>query len=172
MWLIDNYLAHFFLILNQYKPNGAIVLFSQLFDNSLVFFLMGLFVAFKRKVVKKFILFFIIVTIIIFTTKYLVSRQRPFAMLGIKNTLHLNSNASFPSAHTGYSILFALFIQNYEKKQTIKIIFWILAFLISISRIIILAHYFSDVILTIIFIVIFYYLFERLWFKYYEKYKK
>ncbi len=54
------------------------------------------------------------------------------------------SDYSFPSGHSVRATLFAYFLS--QKANKIKIIFWLYAILVGISRIVLSAHWFSDII--------------------------
>lgn len=169
MWVIDKSFTYFFLHLHLISTHNWIVWFSELFDNNIIFIVFGMIICYKdKKLLLKFITILIIIMLYVFITKYFVARQRPYAMLGIKNYLHLNDFASFPSGHTSISCLFALFITFNNKSILLKVIFWLLALCISLSRIIILAHYFSDVFISFIIVTCIYLTFEYLWKKYFS----
>lgn len=58
------------------------------------------------------------------------------------------SDYSFPSGHSVRASLFAYFLSQKAKK--IKIILWIYAILVGISRIVLSAHWFSDIIVGLL----------------------
>lgn len=167
MWLIDKNVATFFFNLNLGSKN-PIMLFSQFFDNQLIFLIFALILFYKnKKMFLKFTIILILVSIYVLLLKYLVSRPRPFTMFNLNSLDHLVKNASFPSGHTTFSFLFAFFTQKNYSKNLMKVFIWILAILISLSRIVILAHYVSDVLFSFIFLLIIYCSFEFFWNKYF-----
>lgn len=75
--------------------------------------------------------------------KYLVSRPRPTSEIG---AIIVGSGAgwySFPSSHATVSVAMAIVLSRYEPRW--RTAFYILAFLISLSRIYLGVHYPSDV---------------------------
>lgn len=82
--------------------------------------------------------------------KPLVQRLRPFIDdPSLKLIISTPSGYSFPSGHTTSSFAVAGILAKRIKKY--KIVFWILAFSISFSRLYLLVHYLSDVIVGAIF---------------------
>lgn len=77
--------------------------------------------------------------------KHLVQRSRPFIDYpALKSIISAPSGYSFPSGHTTSSFAVAAVLAKKIKKY--QIVFWILAFSISFSRLYLLVHYPSDVI--------------------------
>ena len=75
--------------------------------------------------------------------KFLIARPRPFQYLNISSIIQVSSS-SFPSGHA-IAAFTALPILN-KSFPKLKILFWILAVLIAISRIYLRVHYLSDVV--------------------------
>lgn len=170
MWAIDKNVAYFFLHYIHSNATHVVKIFSELFDNSLIFAIIGFAMFYKdRKKLIKFALFIIVIAIFIFTSKYFVARQRPFAFLNLKNYLNLFENASFPSGHTGFSLLFAWFLTFNKKNKVLIVCCWIFAILISLSRIIILAHYVSDVFISALIVSFLYFALEYIYKRYFDE---
>lgn len=72
--------------------------------------------------------------------KFLVNRPRPYDLF---DSLFSARGSSFPSLHASMSFLIASILSGYYKKY--RIAFYVLALLISLSRIYAGVHYFSDV---------------------------
>jgi len=89
----------------------------------------------------------LLTTIVVFLTKIIVARHRPDIALYITNTY------SFPSSHTALSIVFYWFIFYYffkisstwNSKVNKILLFLLIIFLISFSRLYLQVHYFSDI---------------------------
>ena len=76
--------------------------------------------------------------------KFLVRRPRPFTAIHVTNMLiDKPISYSFPSGHTAASFVAAYILSRYFEKY--KVAFWILAILISYSRIYLFVHYPFDV---------------------------
>ncbi|WP_250278505.1 phosphatase PAP2 family protein [[Clostridium] colinum] len=76
--------------------------------------------------------------------KNIFQRQRPFIELSLNPFISAPTSFSFPSGHSLSSFLAATFIFYTNKKW--GIIAYILAFFIALSRVILMVHYPSDVI--------------------------
>lgn len=97
--------------------------------------------------------------------KGVVNRSRPFDMIeSIKILTWISSTSSFPSGHAASSFAAAFVISKFKKKITGYV--YILAFIISLSRIYLLLHYPSDVfigmILGMIFGIIAFYFYKKI----------
>lgn len=77
--------------------------------------------------------------------KIIITRDRPFTELGFLPLITAPKDFSFPSGHTLSSFTGAISIFMFNKKYGILAI--ILAILIGISRLVLLVHYPSDVII-------------------------
>jgi undecaprenyl-diphosphatase len=75
--------------------------------------------------------------------KLIVNRSRPFEAMHIASSVYTNMS-SFPSGHTliFFSII-PIMSKNFPK---IKIVFWVMAVLVGLSRLYLGVHYFSDVV--------------------------
>lgn len=92
------------------------------------------------------VLVLIIVDIIL---KETIDRERPFEIIkGIELFIKKPSTASFPSGHTASSFAAALVISKFKKKITAYL--FVLALLISLSRLYLFLHYPSDVLVGMI----------------------
>ncbi|MAG47836.1 hypothetical protein CL617_04475 [archaeon] len=96
----------------------------------------------QYKTIKPYLLNIVIVTIITYGLKFLISRPRPteeFLPLIIKSGL--SSNFSFPSGHTTAAFSILLFLETKE-----EIITWIIiSSFLAILRLYLGVHYLSDV---------------------------
>jgi len=79
--------------------------------------------------------------------KMVVQRPRPFHT-GLLENLISASGYSFPSHHVGIAVCVAVVLSAYSSKN--KILLYLTAFLISLSRIYAGVHYFSDVVFAMI----------------------
>lgn len=92
--------------------------------------------------------------------KFSVNLPRPFCSLSsdqyvtIANLTLSRCLSSFPSAHTGFSIMIVYFIWPHIKNACIKILAILIICAVAISRITLAMHYPSDIIYSIIIIFI------------------
>lgn len=78
--------------------------------------------------------------------KFLVQRVRPISVNTLDNLGNLGT-FSFPSSHaTVYFFIFAFMAGCFEKNNYYKFSFLIIAVLVSLSRVFLGVHYFSDII--------------------------
>lgn len=172
MWLIDKNIS---LYVNEHISKAIVdffIWFSHWFNNGLAFIiLVSIITKFEKKKMKKFIILMLILFLIVFSLKYTIARERPFKMLGINNLDNLNAFRSFPSGHSAFATLTLLFIISSENKLWIKMFTFILCIMIILSRVIINAHYLSDILGSIIITPCIYYSYEFVSKKYLTKHK-
>lgn len=172
MWVIDKFIAHFFYNFHQYFNTSVWSRFSCFFNNGLVYIFIFFTILFfvnthKKTLVIKFIIYSVIFTIYVFMAKWGFSRERPFVMLKLPNYLNLSIYSSFPSGHTTYAWLITIFVWKeikFEKnlyRYLLSIILFVLAILVTISRVVILAHYPSDVIFSMLITFILYWVIDK-----------
>jgi undecaprenyl-diphosphatase len=75
--------------------------------------------------------------------KLIVNRPRPFEALNLSSPI-ITKMSSFPSGHT--MVFFSIIPIMSKNFPRIKLLFWILAILVGLSRIYLGVHYFSDVV--------------------------
>lgn len=116
-------------------------------------------IIFEQKINKKFIIYLIIslaiTSVVVFGLKHTINRPRPsFAKASEDKPFHLTPNtyrltyscpkdASFPSGHTAIAFTCATTLAFFDKKR--KWFYYLVAILISISRIYLNCHYLMDV---------------------------
>lgn len=162
--LIDTKLTDFFreFIPHNYYLNLIFSFFSIIGNSAIVWIvIMLLLVIFEEKRNRQFIIYFLaslltttfLVNIVI---KNIVQRPRPFLTDSITSTpLSVNQfqliqpvltcpiDFSFPSGHAAGSFAAAVILSVFDKKR--KLFYYIVAILISYSRIYLGCHYFFDV---------------------------
>jgi len=85
----------------------------------------------------------LISSIMTFALKYIIARPRPFIFLGIQSLIQ-ETSYSFPSGHATIVFTILPFLtKNYPRQ---KLIFWVLACLVALSRVYLEVHYLSDVV--------------------------
>ncbi len=158
----DFYLDFFFIFLAECLIYIMIIFFSLYFLN--------LALQDKKIELKEIFLYFsapIIAWIVVKKIKYFFPTDRPYQYLeGVVKLIDESSVASFPSGHTIVVFAMAMSIYFYNKK--IGIIFFVLAALVSISRIFVGVHFPLDIIAGIFLGVLVSIVFKFSW----EKFKK
>lgn len=92
------------------------------------------------------IVFFAVCIISELVFKNIFARNRPYVdLLGLDMFVHKLSSYSFPSGHTSFSAASVVLVLRLKPNPHVSV-YIILAVLISVSRVILKAHYFSDVI--------------------------
>ncbi len=154
--VIQNYELAFLEFIQNYIHNPIndkfFSLFTFLGDKGVIWIFISLLLITNKKYRKVGIMTFL--ALILATIlgeglmKNLFQRPRPFIDYPMYELIISRpSGYSFPSGHTTSSFAAAgVLSKNFKKYQSI---FWILAFLISISRLYLLVHYPSDVIVGI-----------------------
>jgi dolichol kinase len=99
-------------------------------------------IEFRKSKKKGYFTFMILILSLIINTllKYIFNVSRPYEKIENFNPAYAESSPSFPSGHTQLGFTAAALSSNY------RTIFYIWAFLISISRIVLGVHYLSDVV--------------------------
>lgn len=152
---LDYYLFH---LINQFAGknicfDSAVIFFAEYFQYIVVFCpLIFLFINFKKylKMVLRAIAAavfarFVIVEII----RYFLPRVRPFVENSINLLVaHNPREFSFPSGHAAFFFALSTVIYFYNKKA--GILFFISAFLISISRVFVGVHWPSDILVGVV----------------------
>jgi len=104
---------------------------------------------------------FILSYILLLVTQFIYFRPRPFVSLKFDSLINiLPQNPSFPSSHTIFAFVFALVVFFINKKW--GILFLVLASLIGFSRILVGAHWPSDVLASILIVILSFYLIKKL----------
>jgi undecaprenyl-diphosphatase len=75
--------------------------------------------------------------------RFLWQRQRPLLVEPNVNVLFANATPSFPSGHAAFAFGLATIVYLYNKKW--GVVFFILAFLVSIARVFVGVHWPSDI---------------------------
>ncbi len=122
---------------------------TQLGDNGLIWIAISLFLLISKKNRKVGIMVILALTLALIVNegllKNLVQRPRPFITYPEFNWItYKPSGYSFPSSHAATSFAAAGILA--KKLKRYKVIFWALALSISLSRIYLLVHYPSDLI--------------------------
>lgn len=97
---------------------------------------------FKKKRFSSIISTLLTYSIVVSILKFIVKRQRPY-FIPMK-PIYLANFYSFPSGHAGTAFIFAVFFSDRYPKYSI--IFYLIAIIISLSRVYLGVHYLSDVI--------------------------
>lgn len=104
----------------------------------------------RREFIKSAFILFVVSTLIVFLMKPAIGRPRPKMLRsGIYAPRFFTLNSDYfstPSGHTTVSFALSTFLSHHFSRY--KILFFILAGLIGLSRIFLLYHYPSDVILS------------------------
>jgi undecaprenyl-diphosphatase len=102
----------------------------------------------QRKVLRHLILLYAIQSAVIYSLKFLIQRQRPFLFLEMASKLSKGPgeilDPSFPSAHATFSFMMATLLTAWFPRY--RILFFIIAAFISWTRIYLVLHYPTDVI--------------------------
>jgi len=143
---------YFFQLINQFAGkniylDSLAIFFAEYFNYLVIFSLfLFLFVNFKKyfKMVIKALFAaifarFVIVEII----RYFFPKPRPFVHNHINLLLNKTNELSFPSGHAAFFFALATVVYFYNKR--IGILFFISAFLISVSRVFAGVHWPSDI---------------------------
>ena len=155
MWFIDKNVALYMHNHINKDVFNFFVNFSHWFNNGILFLiLVSIFTKFDKKKIIDFIILMIVVSIFIFSLKYIVARQRPFSMIGMMSFDDLNPYRSFPSGHSAFATIMMLYIITDKNEWYIKLLVLFISLMIIISRIIITAHYVSDVLFSISLVII------------------
>ncbi len=153
MDIILNIDRNIILYINEILPNFPIIqkIFStitQLGDSGIIWIIIGIFLLLNKKTKKTGIL--MLVTLALGSLlgthllKNIFKRQRPFIQLNLQPFITTPTSFSFPSGHSLSSFIGATCIFYANKKC--GIFAYILATLIALSRVILIVHYPSDVI--------------------------
>lgn len=114
----------------------------------LVFITVSCIVIRKRSVIFTLIVLYGVLAGSVYGLKYLIARPRPFQVLGMASALSQTRgeviDPSFPSAHSAYAFLMATLLAGWFPKY--HFIFYVIAGLISWTRIYLFLHYPSDVV--------------------------
>jgi len=103
---------------------------------------------------------FILSYILLLLIQFIYFRPRPFVVLKIDPMIEISSlNPSFPSFHALVSFVFALIVYGFNKKIGSLFIFF--AVLISLARILVGVHWFSDVLFGAIISILSFYLIRK-----------
>lgn len=115
----------------------------------ILFILLSFIITKKRKVFRHLLLLYGILSAVIYSLKFLIQRERPFFYLGIGDKLSKGPgeilDPSFPSAHAAFSFMIATLLSTWFPRQ--RILFYLLAVLIAWSRLYLVLHFPSDVII-------------------------
>lgn len=125
--------------------NPVFDLAAVIISYGLLFFVFAILILFfhKRKQFFSFLSGFLLTLGITQIIKWIVHRPRPYFVIeGIKKVTSLS--ASFPSMHASLAFFIAVFLSRYHKKY-IPFLF-MFAILVSLSRVYLMLHYFSDII--------------------------
>lgn len=155
-WLVQNYdlqaLEFIQDNIHNFFLDRLFPIITFLGDKGLIWIIISLFLLSNKKYRRTG---FMLISVLILATilgeglmKNLIQRPRPFIDYPMfELIISRPSGYSFPSGHTTSSFAAAgVLSKNFKKYQSF---FWILAFLISISRLYLLVHYPSDVIVGI-----------------------
>ncbi|MFH1229284.1 MAG: phosphatase PAP2 family protein [Candidatus Aenigmatarchaeota archaeon] len=132
----------FFLIQGLYTPYGETVFNAITYMGSSafwVFMIIFFWLKGKRKVSVQLVCAFIIDTVSLLALKYFFLRPRPFEMFQLENMMDVNLGPSFPSGHTQRAFSGAFILSHHYKKYSL--LFYALAFMVSISRIYLGLHF-------------------------------
>lgn len=153
MDIIFNIDKNIILNINKIIPNYPIIQYvfsfiTHLADMGLIWIVIGILLLFKKSTRKNGIIMLISLSIgsIIGNgiLKNIFERQRPFIELSLQPFISAPSGFSFPSGHSLASFIGATCIFFTNKK--LGILSYIFAFLIALSRVLLIVHYPTDVI--------------------------
>lgn len=146
--MLDYIISSFLVLLRTPFLNSAFVFFSFIGDFAFVWLLIGIVIFFKKHYYAVSIYFIVgLLTFILneLLLKNLFMRERPFVVYDTIEPLVHASGYSLPSSHAATSFAFAMIISYfYPCKRTLV---FVLAGLISFSRVYVGVHYFSDVLM-------------------------
>jgi undecaprenyl-diphosphatase len=101
----------------------------------------------QRKVLRRLIPLYGIQSVVIYSLKFLVKRERPLFFLEMASKLSKGPgeilDPSFPSAHAAFSFMMATLLSNWFPRY--RILFFIVAAFIGWTRIYLALHYPTDV---------------------------
>jgi undecaprenyl-diphosphatase len=101
----------------------------------------------QRKVLRRLLLLYGIQSVVIYSLKFLVKRERPLFFLEMTSKLSKGPgeilDPSFPSAHSAYAFMMATLLATWFPRY--RIIFFIIAGFIGWTRIYLGLHYPTDV---------------------------
>ena len=140
----------YFALYNFTVSHGLIskqVVFITKFSSkffSFIYFTVGAWLIYKNDPrLKNFILIPAAVYLIVKIIPLIYNRRRPFAEYKLKSLVKQREDQSFPSTHSGSSMIIALTVLNINLKLGVFMIF--LSVLTSISRITVGVHYPTDI---------------------------
>ena len=137
----DDVVSQFFKTLrNPVFDWFAVFVHYGLYFAGVIAFVLVLYVVKKRKESFMLLNALIFNSLFVYTIKQIIRRLRPEVLFDL---LFLD-RFSFPSGHTSIAFVIATTMSYYSKKSN-KIILFILAVLVGLSRIYIQAHYMTDV---------------------------
>jgi len=134
--------------INHRRLSEAVVFiskFSSVFFST-IYFAAVIYLIYNDKVLKEFILIPAVFYFLAKVIPYLYNRIRPFAKHNIKALVEQRKDHSFPSTHTGSSLIISLAFLDINPEIGIIMIF--LAILTALSRIMTAVHYPSDILGT------------------------
>ncbi len=127
--------------------DDSAVFFAKYFEYFLILclflFLVIRFKKYWRMVVEAFIAAILARLVIVDFIRWLWPRSRPFIENNINLLLNYPNEASFPSGHAAFYFAIATIVFFYNKKA--GVLFYLAAFLISLSRVFVGIHWPSDI---------------------------
>lgn len=153
MDIILNIDRNIILYINEILPNYPFIqkifsIITQLGDSGVIWIVLGIFLLLNKNTKKTGILMLITLILGSFLGTHLLKnifeRQRPFIQLNLQPFITPPNSFSFPSGHSLSSFIGATCIFYTNKKW--GILAYTLATLIALSRVILIVHYPSDVI--------------------------
>jgi len=121
----------------------TITIFGEIYIFILIALILIAALMIYHKPIAAFILTLVTTLITETVLKVVINRPRPYEAMHITNSIITNMS-SFPSGHT--MIFFSIIPIMSKNFPKIKILFWIMAALVGLSRIYLGVHYFSDVV--------------------------
>ena len=141
-----------FQIINQFALKWfwldvSAIFFAKYFGHLLIFFLLLFLVKNLKKhwrmVVHAFLAAILARLVIVNLIRWLLPRARPFVENNVNLLLDAAKENSFPSGHAAFYFAISTIIYFYDKK--FGVLFFLVSFLISISRIFTGIHWSSDI---------------------------
>lgn len=125
--------------------NDIIVWFTSYTNLIFSFLVVGVIIfIWKKKYIYRYVVSFVAFTGIIWLLKQIIQRPRPFLDLDIVGLIPSEIGYSFPSGHASFAFFSLAFVWGLFPR--FKWIWLIIVILVSLARVYVGVHYFSDII--------------------------